>query len=93
MQIYFKNCKKHTGNKFPKKLILISSNKIKGKWKCALCLTKNTFIHVIEDKCDLESELEVYIQFFIDWYYKNMKSYWTKNENLNSEIFKKKKVD
>ena len=27
-------CKKHTGNTFPKKLVLISKNKIKGKSKC-----------------------------------------------------------
>ena len=36
MQIYCKNCKKHTGNTFPKKLVLISKNKIKGKSKCAI---------------------------------------------------------
>ena len=29
-----------------------------------------TFIHEIEDKYDLESELEIYLQFFIDWCYK-----------------------
>ena len=54
MHIYCKNCKKHTGNTFPKKLTLISKNKIKGKSKCIICLTKRTFIHGIEDKCDLE---------------------------------------
>ena len=52
-----KNCKKHTGNAFPKKLILISKNKIKGKSKFAISLTKRTFIHEIEGKYDLESEL------------------------------------
>ena len=31
MHIYCKKCNKHTGNTFPKKLILISKNKIKGK--------------------------------------------------------------
>ena len=64
MYIYCKKCKKHTGNTFPKKLILISRNKIKGKSRCAICLTKRTFIDEIED--DLESELEIYLQFFID---------------------------
>ena len=45
---------------------MISKNKIKGKSKCAICLTKKTFIHEIEDKYDLESELEIYLQFFTD---------------------------
>ena len=64
MHMYCKNCKKHTGNKFPKKLILISKNEIKGKSKCAICLTERTFIHEIE--FDLESELELYLEFFTD---------------------------
>ena len=66
MHIYCKNCKKHTGKTFPKKLALISKNKIKGKSKCAICLTERTFIHEIEDKFDLENELEIYLQFFTD---------------------------
>ena len=66
MHIYCKNCKKHTGNTFPKKLILISENKVKGKSKCAICLNERTFIHEIEDKYDLENELEIYFQFFTD---------------------------
>ena len=57
-------CKKHTSNTFPKKLVLISKNKIKGKSKCAICLTERSFIHEIE--YDLESELEIYLQFFTD---------------------------
>ena len=64
MHMYCKNCKKHTGNTFPKKLILISKNEIKGKSKCAICLTERTFIHEIE--FDLESELELYLEFFTD---------------------------
>ena len=64
MHIYCKNCKKHTGNTFPKKLVLISKNKIKGKSKCAIYLAQNTFINQI--KHDLENELEVYLQFFAD---------------------------
>ena len=62
--MYGKNCKKHTGNTFPKTLVLISKNKIKGKSKCAICLTEKTFID--ETEGDLESELEIYFQFFTD---------------------------
>ena len=64
MHTYCKNCKKHTSNTFPEKLILISKNKIKGKSKCANCLTERTFIHEIEDKYDLKKELEIYLQCF-----------------------------
>ena len=62
MHIYCKKCCKHTANTFPKKLVLISKNKIKGKSRCAICLTKK---FVIDDiKYDLESALEIYLQFF-----------------------------
>ena len=64
MHIYCTKCKKRTGNTFPKKLILISKNEIEGKSRCAICFTKRTFIAKIED--DLESELEIYLQFFIE---------------------------
>ena len=64
--MHCKNSKKHTGKTFPKKLVLISKNKIKGKSKCTICLPKRTFDHNIEDKYDLESELEIYLQFFTD---------------------------
>ena len=65
-------------------LFLISKNKIKGKPKCVICLTKRTFIHEIEDKYDLESESEIYFEFFTDWCYKiawwriarSVKKYW-----------------
>ena len=30
MRIYCKTCKSHTSNIFPKKIVLISNNKIKG---------------------------------------------------------------
>ena len=66
MHMYCKNCKKHTGNTFPKKLILISRKKVKTKGKCAICFTEKTFIHEIEDKYGLESELEIFLQFFTD---------------------------
>ena len=64
MHIYCKKCNKHTGNTYPKKIILISKDKIKGKSKCAICLTERTFIDEIEG--DLERELETYLQFFTD---------------------------
>ena len=63
--MYCKNCKKHTGNTFPKKLILISKNKTKGKSKCAICLTERTFIHEIEDKYGLESDLKFIFSFLL----------------------------
>ena len=62
MHIYFKKCSKHTANTFPKKLVLISKNKIKGKSRCAICLNKKFFIDDI--KYDLESALAIYPQFF-----------------------------
>ena len=66
MQMYCKNCKQHIGNTSPKKFVLISKNKIKGKSKCAICLTERTVIHKLEDKYGLESALEIYLQFFTD---------------------------
>ena len=66
MHIYCKKCNKHTGNTFPKKLILISKNKIKGKSRCTICLTERTFIDEIEGEYDLQSESEIYLQFCAD---------------------------
>ena len=45
---------------------MISKNKISGISKCAICLTKKTFIYEVEGKYGLESELEIYLQFFTD---------------------------
>ena len=64
MHIYCKKCNEHTGNTYPKKIILISKNKIKEKSKCAICLTERTFID--ENEGDLERELEIYLQYFTD---------------------------
>ena len=50
--------------RFQKKLI--SMNKIRDKSKCAICLTERTFIDEIQNKYGLESELEIYLQFFTD---------------------------
>ena len=64
MCLYCKKYKRHTSNTFPKKLVLISKNKIKGKPRCFTCLTERSFID--EVGYDLESALEIYLQFFID---------------------------
>ena len=64
MHIYCERCNKYTANTFPKKLFLFSKNKIKGESRCDICFNKKTFIDEIE--CDLESALEVYLQFFTD---------------------------
>ena len=64
MRIYCKKCKRYTSNAFPKKIVLISNNKIKGKSRCFICLTERTFIDEVE--YDLESALEFYRQFFTD---------------------------
>ena len=56
MDVY---CRKQTGNT----VLIISKNKIKGKSKWAIFLTERTFIHEIEDKYGLDSELEIYLQF------------------------------
>ena len=95
MHINCKNCKKYTGNTFQRKLIIISQNKFKRKWKCAICLTERTFIDKIEDKYDLEGESEVYIEIFVDWCYKRkMKTYCVKckkdTENIDPKMFRTK---
>ena len=55
MCIYCKKFSKHTANTFPIKLVSFSKNKVKGKSRCAICLTERTFIDKIE--YDLESAL------------------------------------
>ena len=56
MQTYSKKCKKRTEKTFPKTLVPISKNIIKGKLKCVICLSERTFIHEIEDKHDRKSK-------------------------------------
>ena len=70
MQIYCKNCKKHTGNTFPKILVPISKKIIKEKSKCATCFTERTFIHEIEDKYNVKNKVKVSPKFFTDRCYK-----------------------
>ena len=64
MRLYCKKRKRHTGNTFPKKLVLISNNKIKGKSRCFFCLIERSFIDEVQ--YDLENALEINLQFFID---------------------------
>ena len=64
MYIYCKKCSKNMANTFPKKMVLISKNKTKGKSRCAIALTERSFIDEVE--YDLESALEIYIHFFTD---------------------------
>ena len=55
MHLYCKICKRHTSNTFPKKMILISNNKIKGKSRCFICFTERSSTDEVE--YDLESAL------------------------------------
>ena len=91
MHIYCKKCNKHTGNKFPKKLIFISKNKVKGKSRCAICLNERTFIDEIQ--YDLESALEIYLQFLrIDSINMNTYSLKCKKDtaNIDPKMFRTK---
>ena len=63
MRLYCKKCKRHTSNTFPKKIVLISNNKIKGKSRCFISVTEISFIDEVE--YDLKSALEIYLQFFL----------------------------
>ena len=54
MDIYFKNCKKHTKCIHPKVLLLISRKKAKVKSQCAECLTDRTCFDKVNDKYDLD---------------------------------------
>ena len=66
--VIVKSVKNHTANTFPKKLVLVSKNKIKGKSRCSICLTERSFIDEIE--YNLQSPLEIYLQFSTDLWYK-----------------------
>ena len=43
MQIYCSRCKKFTDNACPKKLVIITNKKIKGKSRCADCMAIRSF--------------------------------------------------
>ena len=83
----YKNYKKHIDNTFPKKITLISKNKIKGKSKCAICWNWRQIWY--------RKWIVIFPQFFNGRCYKgNMETYcakWRRNtKNLNSKIFKLK---
>ena len=85
MCLYCKKCKRHKSNKFPKKIVLISSNKIKGKSRYFICLSERSFIDEVQ--YDLQSALEIYLQFFIDWSSNNkMNTYCLKCKKDTSKI-------
>ena len=48
MRLYCNKCKRHTSNKFPKKLVLSSNNKVKRKSRCFICLTERSFIDEVQ---------------------------------------------
>ena len=93
MNIYCKNCKKHTECMHPKKLVLISDKNAKVKAKCAECLTGRTVFDKINDEYDLEQLIKHF--FFTDVFYKRngnlLRKEQKKTENLNPKIFKTKK--
>ena len=63
MLTYCSGCKKHTDNICPKKLIMITNKKIKGKSRCANCMADKSF----SDKIKHKNELEIIVpQFLID---------------------------
>ena len=89
MLLYCKRCKKYTSNTFPKKLVLISESQIKGKSRCAICLTERFFIDEIQ--YDLENALEFFFSFLlIDII--NMKTYCmkckTNTDNFDPKMFR-----
>ena len=92
MNIYCKNCKKHTDRTHPKKLVLISDKKAKAKSKCAKFLIDRTFFDKINDAYDLEQLVKHFL--FTDVFYKRT---WrlivqsaNRIKNLSLKIFKTK---
>ena len=85
MHLYYKNCKKHTSNTFH------THNTFQRKIKMCYLFNWKNFIDEIE--YDLESALEIYLQFFIDWCYK-MKTYClkckTNTDNIHPKMFRTK---
>ena len=61
MHICCKNCKNIKVIHFQKNLSTFQ----KIKSKCVICLTERRFIDKIDDKYDLQSELETYLHFFV----------------------------
>ena len=90
--MYCNNCKKHTGNTFPKKLVLISKNKIKGKSKCAIYLTERTFIHKLKANMVYKVNQKFIFSFLLTDVVKEHEHLLLEvqkiTENLNSNILK-----
>ena len=63
MLTYCSNCKKHTHNICPKKLVMMANKKLKGKSRCTDCKAIQSFF----DKIKHKRELEIFVsQFLID---------------------------
>ena len=50
MQIYCSECKKHTDNVYPKKLVMMTNKVIKGTSKCADCMAIKSFSDKLKHK-------------------------------------------
>ena len=55
MQIYCSRCKKYTDNTCPEKQVMITNKKIKGKTRCAGCMTIRSFFDKVENKYGLQT--------------------------------------
>ena len=90
MDIYFKNCKKHTEYTHPKKYqILISDNKAKAKSKCAKCLTERTFFDKINDEYGLEQLVKHFLSLLMR-FMKEHGDLLRKVQEKNRKVFKLK---
>ena len=54
MLTYCSNCKKHTDNIYPKKLIMITNKEVKGKSRFTDCMANKSFSNKIKYKSELE---------------------------------------
>ena len=64
MLTYCSGCKKYTDNICPKKLVIMTNEKLKGKSRCANCMANKSF----SDRIKHKSELKMFLsQFLINW--------------------------
>ena len=61
MLTYFSGCKKYTDNICPRKLVILTNKKLKGKSRCANCMANKSF----SDRIKHKSELEVFVSQFL----------------------------
>ena len=54
MLTYCSDCKKHTDNICPKKLIMITNKEVKGKSRFTDCMTNKSFSNNTKHKSELE---------------------------------------